>query len=72
MSDGELEGGEGGEVSGEDGPVGLLTGDGGLADTCGSGLLVHPPKSRASVMVPQISAVFAALALIGVTAFPDI
>ena len=72
MSDGELAGGEGGEVAGEDGPEGLLTGDGGLADTCGSGLLVHPPKSNASVMVPQINALFAALALIGVTAFPYI
>jgi hypothetical protein len=71
LSDGELAGGEGGEAA-EDGPEELLTGDGGLADTCGSGLLVHPPKSRASVTVPQINAQFAALALIGVTAFPYI
>jgi hypothetical protein len=62
LSDGELAGGEGGEVvAGEDG---VVSGAGELADASGSALLVHPPRYRANVMVAHISAVFATLALI--------
>jgi hypothetical protein len=68
LSDGELGGADGGEVAGEDGSLGLLTVVGGLADASGSALLVHAPKGRANVTVAQISALVAALALIGLTA----
>jgi hypothetical protein len=72
LSDGELAGGEGGEVAGEDGEVGLVIGDGELADAFGSALLVHAPRNSANAMVPQISAVFAALALIFSDSLPGI
>jgi len=69
LSEGELAGTDGGEAAGEDGSLGLLTAVGGLADDPGPGPVVHALSSRPKIIAPQISAPFATLVLIGLTAF---